>query len=462
MEDERRDFISSLPQDILKRIISVLPLAEAVRTSAFSTMWRSLWVPVLLTSYQEAKRELEEIICLLSKSYDSHQVWKLCLSHLDSKKVASETKDEVTVLATKGVEQELHMEFSKREKEAKNFKLKLKPTSPASQALSFSSLKMLRVRSVNYHGKDLISALFSSSKFLESLELENCSGLQSLDIGANDHLQCLKLLDCPDMVNISISARNLRSFLYQGVLPQIQLKNALDLVEVMLDLRNGFCSSEFDCEDVISFLTSLKEIKILTISSWLLEWLCTGGVIFSRLEFRFSKLKELSWMDSGMNKIKRDSLACFLNICPTLEKLLIKIDPDLNSIPCPFFHQYWHEPHLWMDDVTVKSNTSQLEHLKIVEFRGYRSEEDQLLLMELLLEKANMLKSITVTSPENHSWEVAKIPRRQQKQTLSTSNQHKRNAVFSLFKAFFIGFFGETNVVFYPEKAGICNLGFWY
>ncbi|XWS43683.1 hypothetical protein CRYUN_Cryun16bG0124400 [Craigia yunnanensis] len=458
MEDERRDFISSLPQDILKRIISLLPLEEAVRTSAFSTAWRSLWVPVLLTCHEEAKGELEEIICVLSKSYDSHRIWKLCLSYQGSKKAASETKGEVIILATKGVEQELHLQFSKREKEAMNFHLKLKPSCPASQAISFSTLKMLHLRSVNSLGKDLISALFSSSKFLVSLELENCSGLQSLDVEANDHLQSLKLLNCPDMTNITVSARNLRSFLYQGVLPQVQLKDALELVEVTLDLRNGFCSSEFDCEDVISFLTSIKEIEILTISSWLLEWLCSGGVIFSRLEFRFNKLKELSWMDSGMNKTKRDSLACFLNICPSLEKLLIKIDPDLNSIPCPYFHQYWHEPHLWMDDATVKSNTSRLEHLKIVEFLGYKSEEDQILLMVLLLEKANMLKSITVTSPENHSWEVAKIPQRQLKQTWNPSNQQQQNAVFALIKGFFLDFF----VVFCPEKAGICNLSFWF
>ncbi|XVF08037.1 hypothetical protein REPUB_Repub06bG0190900 [Reevesia pubescens] len=446
MEDERRDFISSLPQDILKRIISILPLEEAVRTSAFSTTWRRLWVPVFLTCHREAKEELEKIICMMSKSYDSHQIWKLCLiSYQDSEKAAFKTNNEsVIVLATKGVKQELHLEFAKKEKEAKKFHLKLNPSCPASQATTFSTLKMLRVRSVNYLGKALISALFSTSKFLETLELENCGGLQSLDIEANDHFQSLKLLDCPDMVNISVSARNLRSFWYQGVLPdQVQLKNTLDLLEVMLDLRNGFYSSEFDCQDVIYFLTSIKEIEILTISSWLLEWLCSGGVIFSSLDFRFNKLKELSWIDSGMNKTKRDSLACFLNICPSLEKLLIKIDPDLNSIPCPYFHQYWHEPHLWMDDATVRTNTLLLEHLKIVEFLGYKSEKDQFLLIELLLEKANMVKSITVTSPENnHSWEVPKIPQSQLKQTWNPSNyQQPQTTVFSLIKSFLFGLF---------------------
>ncbi|XVE61819.1 hypothetical protein DITRI_Ditri06bG0069800 [Diplodiscus trichospermus] len=448
MEDERRDFITNLPQDILKRIISLLPLVEAVRSSAISTAWRRLWIPVLLTCHEGY--QLKEIICMLSNSYDNHRIWKLCLSYQDM---------EAIVLAAKGVEQELYLQFSKREENAMDFHLKLKPPCPAvqAQAASFSTLKMLHLRSVNSLGKDLISALFSSSMFLEILELENCTGLQSLDIEANDHLQTLKLMKCPDMSNITVSARNLRSFLYQGVLPQVHLKNAIELVEVTLDLRNGFCSSEFECEEVISFLNSIKEIKILTISSWLLESLCSGGVIFSRLEFRFNKLKELSWMGSGMNKTKRDSLACFLNICSSLEKLLIKIDPDLNSIPCPYFHQYWHEPHLWMDDATVNSNTSQLQHLKIVEFLGYKSEEDQFLLLLFLLDKATMLKSITLTSPENHSWEFAKIPQRRPKQTWNPTNQPPRNAVLSLIKAFFLELFGEVNVLFCPEKAGICT-----
>lgn len=77
----------------------------------------------------------------------------------------------------------------------------------------------------------------------------------------------------------------------------------------------------------------------------------------------------------------------------------------------------------------MKSNTSQLENLKNVEFWGYKSEKDQFLLLLLLMEKSNMLKSITVTSPENHSWEVAKIPQRQ---------QLKQNAAFALVKGFLL------------------------
>ncbi|OMO97126.1 hypothetical protein COLO4_14871 [Corchorus olitorius] len=455
MEDEGRDFISNLPLDILKKILSLLPLEEAVRTTAFSSSWRTLLQPDLVTCHGlEAETELKQIIALLSKSYDCHQIWKLlCSSHQD---------EEVIALATKGVEQELHLEFPKEKLGFLNFHLKLKPTSP----VSFSTLKILRIKSITSLGKNLISALFSSSKFLEILELENCSGLLSLEIEANENLQSLKLLNCPDLVNITVSGKNLRTFWYQGVLPNhIQLQNCLELVEVKFDLRNGFRVGEFDCEDVINFLISLKEIEILTISSWLLECLCQGGVIFSMLGFKFNKLKELSWnLDSNMNKTKRDSLACFLNICPSLKKLLIKIDPGLNSVECPFFYQYWHDFHLWMDDETVKSSTYKLEWLKIVEFSGYKSEEDEFLLIKLLLDKANMVQSVTVTSPDNNSWEIARIPQPPQLITQTDKKINlwqKKNAVFDLFKGFFLELSKEINVDFCPQKAGF-DMNFWF
>ncbi|WRX23215.1 hypothetical protein QQP08_015702 [Theobroma cacao] len=276
MEEEKCDFISSLPSDILRRIISFIALEQAMKTSALSTVWRSLWVPVEVNLH-EANREVKDIVDLFSKPYDSHQVWKLCLSFQDSKKAPSEMKGEIIALAAKGVDEELYLDFSERQKE----------------------------------------------------------------------------------------------------------QNTSDLVEVMLDLRNGSGPSEFDCEDVLSLLASLKDIEVLRVSGWLLE-----------------------------------------------------IDPNRGPLPCPYFHHYWHEPHLWMDYTSVMSNTSQLENLKVVEFMGYTNEEDQSLLIDLLLKKACLLESVTVTSPQHHSWKVAKIPddQSQLNQTWQSSNQQKQNAVLSLIK----------------------------
>uniref|UniRef100_A0A5B7C4S4 Uncharacterized protein n=1 Tax=Davidia involucrata TaxID=16924 RepID=A0A5B7C4S4_DAVIN len=414
---ESLDFISSLPCEILQQIISLIPLKEAVRTSILSTAWRSLWSPFQVEldidsshiTSDEASKKLMQAMAMFLKSRTSPELLKFCLS-------IPEKEKGLVFFAIKGVEKELCLDFSGGKQITSNFDLILEPSCPI-ETLSFSSLKTLHLRSVNHLGKNLVSTLFSNCQLLESLKLEKCTGLQSIDIKANNCLQSFIVIDCPNMVSITISAPSLKSFWYRGVLPQIQLKTSPQLVDVILNLREGLGQNEFDCEDVLSLLASLIDIEILTISGWLLEWLCTAGVIFGRLEFQFSKLKELCWIGSLMDRPKRDSLACFLNIVPFLEKLFVNIDQSYSSIPCPFFHHYWHEPHLWMDYATVKSNASQVEHLKLFKLIGFTNEEDQLLLIDILLNKATNLNSMIVTSLDNQSWRVSKIPYSQLKQT---------------------------------------------
>ena len=116
----------------------------------------------------------------------------------------------------------------------------------------------------------------------------------------------------------------------------------------------------------------------------------------------------------------------------------VKIDQDLTPILCPYFHQHYHEPHLWMDYETVKSNASQLDHLKMVEFKGFTSQEDELVLLDLLLHSATpwTLKSVVVISPEEQPWQVSKIPRSQLK---LTSFGKRRIVVSAPNKDYFFG-----------------------
>ncbi|KAL6987870.1 hypothetical protein U1Q18_013616 [Sarracenia purpurea var. burkii] len=150
------------------------------------------------------------------------------------------------------------------------------------QMAKFSSLRTLHLILVNRLAGDLVSALFFSSPLLESLKLEKCTGIQHINVKASNSLKSFTVEDCPNTASIAISAPNLESF------------------------RNGFENNEFDCENGLDLLASLKDIEILTISGWFLEWLWESGVIFERLRFQFNKLKQLYWFDSFMNKMKRD------------------------------------------------------------------------------------------------------------------------------------------------------------
>ncbi|KAI3443003.1 F-box domain-containing protein [Psidium guajava] len=417
MAQEHLDLISNLPQDILQRIKSFLPLKEAVRTSLLSTQWMSLWSPTVvshfdagdgLTSAINAVKDSLEAVGTILRSYDSLEMHKLCFRFPEG---------DVTVIATKGVDRELHLNFLHSEKEEQKcyspIRRELGNTSPPINSTNLSTLRTLHLRSVASVTEDFASSLLTNCRLLQSLKIERCGGLKRIAIEKNESLKSLMIADCLDIENVTVSATGLRSFVYKGLLTHIHMKNALNLVDVVLDLEGAFGRGDFDCEEVLSLLSSLKEVETLTTSGWLLEWLCSAGVIFGRLEFQLHKLKQLRWTDTLMDDAKRDSLACFLNICPILEKLFITIDPSRSRVIRPYFHQYWHEPHLWMDFPAVKSNVSKLKHLTLVEFFGFTIDgEDGLLssLVDLLLEKTIVLKSITVKSHENVSWGFTKVP----------------------------------------------------
>ncbi|KAH7844858.1 hypothetical protein Vadar_032408 [Vaccinium darrowii] len=420
MDEERIEtMISNLPPEILRQIVSLVPLKDAVRTSTLSTSWKSLWTPFevefdfdpdQITSDgdkddDEANEKLNQIMGFLSKSSSSPELWRFSLQ-------MGKTEKPLFFSAAKGGGgKELNLDFLTKGNEIPcDFNLVFNPIARNS---NFSSVKTLHLVSANSMAKDLVSDLFSNCHVLENLKLEKCRGIQRIDIKASDSLKNFEVLGCRNLESIAISAPNLKSFWYRGALPLIQIKNCLNLVDVVLDLGDGFGCSEFECEDVLNLFSSMKDIENLKISGWLLEWLCAAGVVFGRLQFKFNRLKELWWFDSVMNQTKRDSLACFLHITPLLEKLFVKIDQNLSSITCPFFHQHWHEPHLWMDFETVKSNASQLEHLKTIQLEGFRDEdEDQLMmLLDLLLRMGVTLKSMILTSPGKNSRRVTKIPK---------------------------------------------------
>ncbi|KAL3753830.1 hypothetical protein ACJRO7_001123 [Eucalyptus globulus] len=334
MAQEHVDLISSLPQDILHKINSFLPLKEAVRTSLLSTRWRSLWSPTTvnhfaagdspISAFDAVKDSLEAVGALLG-SYESPEMRKLCFQF---------PKGDVTVLATKGVEKELHLNFFHSKKEDKSYyqmKVDFGDTTLIN-ITNLSTLRILHLRSVVGVTEDFASSLLTNCQLLQSLRIEKCEGLKRIGIEKNESLRSLMIVDCMDIENVTVSATALRSFVYKGLLTQIHMKNALNLVDVVLDLEGAFGNSDFDCEEVLSLFSSLKEVETLTTSGWLLEWLCSAGVIFGRLEFQLSKLKQLRWIDSLMDNGKRDSLACFLNICPILEKLFITETSDLSLL----------------------------------------------------------------------------------------------------------------------------------
>ncbi|TQE01706.1 hypothetical protein C1H46_012650 [Malus baccata] len=103
-------------------------------------------------------------------------------------------------------------------------------------------------------------------EFFESLEMAK-------DLKETNSLKNLVLEDCSDMVYVTVSTNNLKSFWYDGVLPRIvRLRDAMSLVHVVLDLRHGPGNDQFKFDEFLSnILISFKDVEVLTTSGWILE-----------------------------------------------------------------------------------------------------------------------------------------------------------------------------------------------
>ncbi|KAJ9555049.1 hypothetical protein OSB04_009663 [Centaurea solstitialis] len=420
--------IDNIPYEILNQIVSLIPLKEAVKTIILSSSWKHIWTPIQailnidnydrITSHESGQRMNHFISTFLNTYESSYQMLNISLA----KPKGGVGQETLFLKAIKGVEKELYITFHDQQNPKLPFSLPIQ-LSLCDKNDNFCYLKTLHLRSITSHAGSFLPELFSGCRNLETLSLERCNWLQDIELKAHDSLlQKFVVLDCEKMASVTISlAPNLKCFVYRGTLVKIVVKEVPKLCDVTLNFK-GVCEvSDFEsCEDdLVLLLASLKDIEVLTLSGWFLEWLCTRGVAFDDFEFKFNKLKELSWMDGCMTKQKRDSLACFLSLTPSLENLFIKIDEKWSTIQNPYFHQSW--PQVW----TVKSKDWQLEHLKMVKFFGFKIKEENenlVWLMDLLLKKAIVIKKMSVIEPESKvSWWVAKVPQTHLKKMASTT-----------------------------------------
>lgn len=267
--------MEELPEEVRRRIVSFLPLNEAMRTtSLLSTAWRDLWRPRII----ETDLNSDRIIHVIGKFLEFRDVHDL-LRLLCRVRVRDDDSGYRQILAAKGGERELYLDFRNNEGETRLYALGLVAMDKKScskfpsEVSSFAYLKNLHLKYVNHAFEELSSALFSRCELLERLTLEQCRGLECLDITASGGLEYVAVIDCPDVAKISISATSLKSFTYRGPLPQIKMENSRSVVDVTVHVNTieGVDQNEFDCEELLSLFASLGNVEALSISGWLLE-----------------------------------------------------------------------------------------------------------------------------------------------------------------------------------------------
>ncbi|XP_056693117.1 FBD-associated F-box protein At3g52670 isoform X2 [Spinacia oleracea] len=267
------DLISNLPIDLIYKIVSSLPYSSAATTQLLSKPWSRLWDNVLVR--HETIDDLSTAISTFIQHVDD------CKPFIHPWKLFYKFGPKSFVLATVLGNFQLHLHFSKLTKKSTTFfHLSFKPSNNTQLLLntpcspltnnntSTFHVKILHLKSVSYSTTETIASLATTSfRFVESLCIEECKGLHSLNV-ASTELKKLTILKCFELSSLHLNTPKLECFYFKGSRPWILAKGLkYELKDVMLDFRRGARSKHLGCSPTL-LLSSLINISIATICRW--------------------------------------------------------------------------------------------------------------------------------------------------------------------------------------------------
>ena len=304
---------------MLSRIVSLLPLKEAVRTSILSKRWRSIW-----TSHSELRFDAASVLginncpALMSEDqpgsnsqmlsskfvervdqFMSYRCQGLNINYFSvhfplGKEFTSHIDQWISCAVMKGVEnidldlsEEFRLDPKREYTSSTEFQIYEFPCWPSSAPGRSCTLKHLRLASchlcalpkpdtltslitVDLHSVSIsdqqLQDLISTSCHLEQLSLYACNGLVNLKISApNLQLKFLSIKHCFRLETIEIHGAELVTFEYGGHLPSFSFKNTPKLAKASLDFVTRSSRMEGVMYALTRFPSDLPQLETLNL-----------------------------------------------------------------------------------------------------------------------------------------------------------------------------------------------------
>ncbi|XP_055803579.1 putative FBD-associated F-box protein At1g61330 [Solanum dulcamara] len=255
------------------------------------------------------------------------------------------------------------------------------------------SLSLTKVRFVPY----FIKRLFSCCVVLESLDLKACFFIGELTIKGSNKFQTLLIKGCRNIILITIDNPSITTFHYSGEINKIKFVHPTRLKDVILNFgaTKGFQHlSEMD--DLIEVL---RNVQSLSFNHTLLEGFCPRYVEFEykNLEYHFLNLKELQLVRRGLSFVNPWDILCFVKNCPQIQRLFLDFGNHAMEAG-----SYWN--------LVAKENFDKCQidfpHLKLLKVKGFKKLDLEKKLVDSFLINARFLESVIIVESKNNCHEI--------------------------------------------------------
>ncbi|XP_057547202.1 putative F-box/FBD/LRR-repeat protein At1g78760 isoform X1 [Amaranthus tricolor] len=321
-QDEWKDKLSTLSDDILVFILSLMERKEATRTCILSRRWRYLAtyftnlnfdVDNLETMTLGCKRQLKPVKDLKPRFLN----WVSHVVALNRAPFIDEFRIRFPLDETDSSHLEAWINFAIL-KRVQNLELHLRSYTITSHVWKgMSHLKSLSLKGVNICG-EVVELVFSRCHLLERLYIARSYNLFKLKILnlSSEKLKYLTVHDCQNLEEVEVQARNLVSFDFKCFHTVVVHVSAPSLIEAQFHgLYDTGLLPKFS--PIRSLAAHLSKLSLNVYEKWIDE----GLIIPSFPNIQYLKL----WVSIKYSHFNFILLRCFPEACPLLHEFKLEV-----------------------------------------------------------------------------------------------------------------------------------------